>query len=93
MRRRLELGPAHRAKSPWAKVVNTALENFPKRLAALRLRHAAGLKDKGDHTHFDSASQREFGKRYAAVMLKLQAEPAAEGQGLARRSARRQAPG
>lgn len=30
-----------------------------------------GLTDKGDHTHFDSRSQREFGRRYALAFLAL----------------------
>jgi acetyl esterase/lipase len=72
-----QLGAHIEAKSPWAKVVNQALENFPKRLAHCGFASSEGLKDKGDHTHFDSASQREFGKRFAAVMLKLQSQPAA----------------
>ena len=32
---------------------------------------ADGLKHKGDKVHFDAASYREFGKRYATVDLKL----------------------
>ncbi|MDR2683481.1 MAG: hypothetical protein LBB64_06405, partial [Dysgonamonadaceae bacterium] len=32
---------------------------------------AAGLKDKGDHTHFDAPSQRILGQRYAVKMKKL----------------------
>src|SRR6185436_3152004 len=30
-----------------------------------------GLSDKGDKLHFDAASQRTFGERYAAAYLKL----------------------
>jgi hypothetical protein len=30
-----------------------------------------GLKDKGDFVHFDAASQREFGRRYAHAFLQL----------------------
>jgi len=33
---------------------------------------AAGLAHKGDQLHFDAASARELGKRYAAAMLELQ---------------------
>ena len=33
---------------------------------------ANGLEHKGDNTHFDAASYREFGKRYAKAMIKLQ---------------------
>ena len=32
---------------------------------------AEGLTDKGDQTHFDSESCREFGCRYAEAYLKL----------------------
>ena len=32
---------------------------------------AAGLTDKGDHLHFDSASLREFGQRYANEYLRI----------------------
>jgi hypothetical protein len=34
-----------------------------------------GLKDKGDVLHFDAASQRELGRRYAAEMIRLQGAP------------------
>jgi len=30
-----------------------------------------GLRDRGDALHFDSASQRTFGERYAAAYLTL----------------------
>jgi hypothetical protein len=61
-------------KNPYAKIVNAALEDLPHRLAHAGFASAEGLKHKGDFTHFDSPSAREFGRRYAAVMLKLQAE-------------------
>jgi hypothetical protein len=32
---------------------------------------AEGLTDKGDKTHFDSESCREFGRRYAEAYRKL----------------------
>jgi hypothetical protein len=32
---------------------------------------ADGLKHKGDKVHFDAASYRELGKRYATAYLKL----------------------
>jgi hypothetical protein len=62
-------------KNPFAKIVNAELENLPRRLPHCGFASAEGLKHKGDNTHFDSPSAREFGKRYAAVMLKLQADP------------------
>jgi hypothetical protein len=62
-------------KNPFGQVINEALEQLPNHLTHCGFVSAAGLKQKGDHTHFDSASQREFGKRYADVMLKLQTMP------------------
>jgi hypothetical protein len=61
-------------KNPYAKIVNAALEDLPRRMPHTGFASAEGLKHKGDFTHFDSPSAREFGRRYAAVMLKLQAE-------------------
>jgi acetyl esterase/lipase len=72
-----ELGAHTLAKNEWAKVVNTELRYFGRRFDHVASVSADGLKDKGDQTHFDSASAREFGRRYAAAMLKLQALPEA----------------
>jgi acetyl esterase/lipase len=72
-----ELGPHTLAKNEWAKVVNNELKYFGRRFDHVASVSADGLKDKGDQTHFDSASAREFGRRYAAAMLKLQALPEA----------------
>src|SRR5260221_11115271 len=69
-----ELGKHIVDKNPYAAVVNQALADVAHQLAHAGLASAEGLKDKGDHTHFDAASAREFGRRYAQVMLKLQAE-------------------
>jgi len=51
--------------------VNAALMGLPAAVPKTACVEATGLKDKGDNTHFDGPSQREFGKRYAAAMLKL----------------------
>jgi hypothetical protein len=61
-------------KNSYAKIVNAALEDLPRRMPHTGFANAEGLKHKGDFTHFDSPSAREFGRRYAAVMLKLEAE-------------------
>ena len=60
--------------SPYARVVNDALAELPGKVPATACVPSKGLKDKGDQLHFDAASQREFGRRYAAVMLRLQAK-------------------
>ena len=66
-------GPEH---SPYARGGERGTRRTPgesprHRLCAL----AKGLKDKGDQLHFDAASQRELGRRYAAEMLRLQGAP------------------
>jgi len=62
-------GPDH---SPYARVVNAALAALPSKVPATACVPSKGLKHKGDQLHFDAASQREFGRRYAAEMLRLQ---------------------
>src|ERR1035437_7729706 len=62
-------GPGHAA---YTRVVNAALAALPERVPATACAPSRGLKDKGDVLHFDAASQREFGRRYAAAMLRLQ---------------------
>jgi hypothetical protein len=54
-------------------LVNEQLNGLPKILKNSAVVSARGLKHKGDVVHFDSASLREFGQRYAAAMQKLQA--------------------
>jgi hypothetical protein len=62
-------GPEH---SPYARVVNAALAALPSKVPATACAPSKGLKHKGDQLHFDAASQRKFGRRYAAEMLRLQ---------------------
>lgn len=62
-------GPEH---SQYPRVVNDALAKLPEKVPATACASSKGLKDKGDMLHFDAASQRELGKRYAAEMLRLQ---------------------
>lgn len=54
-------------------VINEQLDGLPKLLKNSAVASSKDLKHKGDVLHFDSPSFREFGKRYAAEMLKLQA--------------------
>ena len=65
------------AGSPWnefRKQVDQAHRDLPRKVARTAFVASDGLKDKGDKTHFDSDSYREFGRRYAAAYLKLSAE-------------------
>jgi hypothetical protein len=63
-------GPEH---TPYARVVNEAIAKLPEKIPAAGCAPSRGLKEKGDVLHFDSASQRELGRRYAAAMFQVQA--------------------
>ena len=52
-------------------VVNKVLVMLPGQVPLCAFVSAEGLKDKGDQLHFDSASQREFGRRYAQAWFGL----------------------
>jgi acetyl esterase/lipase len=67
-----ELAPFKIKDDPFAQRINGELKYFPARLAYCASVPADGLIHKGDNLHLDSASAREFGKRYAAAMLKVQ---------------------
>jgi hypothetical protein len=54
------------------KVVQAAQRKMPGDLPHVAFVSSDGLTDKGDHLHFNAASQAEFGKRYAAAMQQLQ---------------------
>lgn len=54
------------------KLVRAALETLPARVKHTAFVPATELNHKGDMVHFDAASYREFGRRYAAAMVKLQ---------------------
>lgn len=60
--------------SPWNDYkiqVDRAHRELPEKLARVAFVSAVGLKDKGDKTHFDTASYRELGRRYAEAYLRL----------------------
>lgn len=58
-------------RSPYARVVNEALARLPDAVPLTACASSKGLKHKGDQLHFDAASQREFGRRYAKEMIRL----------------------
>ncbi len=62
--------------SHW-KLVNEQLSELPALVKNTAVVDSSGLKHKGDVVHFDSASLRELGRRYAAAMQKLQGRGAA----------------
>jgi hypothetical protein len=73
-----ELGPfftertaAEGKVSNHGNIVNQQLARIARIVPRVGLARAAVLKDKGDGVHFDSASLRELGRRYAKVYLSL----------------------
>jgi hypothetical protein len=55
-------------------VVNEQLAALPTQAPRVGIAESNGLVHKGDGVHFDTPSLREFGKRYAAAMKKLQSQ-------------------
>jgi sulfoxide reductase heme-binding subunit YedZ len=58
-------------KHPFAAEVNRQLQLIPTKVPNSSFVSADGLHDKGDKLHFDTASQRELGRRYATAYLAL----------------------
>jgi len=59
------------SRNPWAQIVNNALLALPQRVQQTACVETAGLKHIGDDLHFDGASARELGRRYAKAMAEL----------------------
>ena len=57
---------------PDAAGINAVLAALPARVPRCAFVAADGLADQGDKLHFDSASFREFGRRYAKAWLEMQ---------------------
>jgi Domain of unknown function (DUF303). len=56
-------------KAAYFNDINTLLGTIAEEDGRLFLVSSEGLDHKGDHLHFNSAAQRELGKRYAEVMI------------------------
>lgn len=59
-------------KPSYWKAVNEQIASVPTLAKNVAVVESSGLKHKGDVVHFDSASLRELGKRYADAMQRLQ---------------------
>jgi len=57
--------------NPEKAIVDQAHQDLAKKVPHTAFVSAEGLKHKGDKVHFDSASFRELGKRYAEAYLKM----------------------
>lgn len=67
----------NRKRLPHWESVNAAINSLPKTVPHVAVVDSKGLKAKKDGVHFDAESAREFGRRYAAAMLKLQSRKTA----------------
>ncbi|WP_339735765.1 sialate O-acetylesterase [uncultured Gimesia sp.] len=61
---------------PGVSTVNEALHGIAKAVPGTAVASSKELKAKGDQVHFNAAAEKEFGKRYAEQMLKLQKQAA-----------------
>jgi hypothetical protein len=52
-------------------VVNEQINALPRLIDHVAVASSRGLTDIGDHVHFNAASQRELGRRYAAAFFSL----------------------
>jgi hypothetical protein len=57
--------------TPGRRMVDAAHRNAPNRTGHSRFVPSDGLTHKGDGTHFDAASARELGRRYAAAYIDM----------------------
>lgn len=61
-------------KHPHVDLVRGAIRSIPEHTPRTGFADSAGLADKGDLLHYDAASARELGKRFAVEMLKLRTQ-------------------
>jgi len=60
---------------PFWKKVNGEILTVSQSVPHCGLAKSGGLKNKGDHLHFNTEAEREFGRRYAEEMERLQKTP------------------
>ena len=66
-----ELGQFYCERNSGGKEINLILKHIAEKRKNRALVSSKGLVHKGDSVHFDAASQRELGKRYAEKVIKL----------------------
>ena len=67
-----KLGDFYVARNPNAQTINEILERIPLTVENTACADSAGLTSKSDLVHFDAKSERELGRRYAELMIKLE---------------------
>jgi hypothetical protein len=66
------LGDFFVERNAWASAINAALRQLTVEVKNTACVSASGLVHGGDDLHFDAASARELGRRYAEAMIRLQ---------------------
>jgi len=66
-----ELGQFYCERNSGGKEINLVLKHIAETHKNMKLVSSKGLIHKGDSVHFDAASQRELGKRYAEKVIKI----------------------
>jgi len=66
-----ELGRFYCERNSGGKEINQVLARIARSHKNIEIASSKGLAHKGDSVHFDAASQRELGRRYAEKVLKL----------------------
>lgn len=69
-----KLGEFYVAQNANAETINKILEGIPLTVKNTACADTAGLTPKSDLVHFDAKSERELGRRYAELMIKLEQE-------------------
>ena len=67
-----KLGDFYIARNPNAQTINTILERIPLTVKNTACADVTGFTPKSDLVHFDAKSERELGRRYAELMIKLE---------------------
>jgi len=70
-----EIGYFNYTKTPGSQIVNQQIDSIAGLIPNSGVASADGLTDRGDHLHFNNASQKELAQRYVDAFLKLQAKP------------------
>jgi len=70
-----EIGYFNYTTHPFAKIINQQIDTLPALVSQSAVASADGLKDKGDHLHFDNASQKELARRFLDAFLKAKGNP------------------
>lgn len=68
-----EIGYFNYSKHPDAQTVNQQIDSLPTLIPHSGIVSAGDLKDKGDHLHFDNASQKILAGRFLEIYLKVEA--------------------